>query len=89
MLFGVVTFDYAGLFVRMPTSDPLKSAVLLALARKLLESNASEDEDGADDEVDPGQLALQNMDLSQAPDGSALQMTTVLTADQIDTIFLW
>ena len=43
----------------------------------------------SDDEVDPGQLALQNMDLSQAADGSALQMTTVLTADQIDTIFLW
>ena len=82
MLFAAVTYDYAGLFVRIPTSNPLKAALLLSLVKTALD--ATEDERDAED--DPGLRAIEKLDVSQTPDGGALQMTTVLTPEDINAI---
>ena len=39
LLIAAVDYDYAGLFLRMPTEDSLKARVVLSLARKLIASD--------------------------------------------------
>lgn len=81
LLIAAVVYDYAGLFIRMPTEDSVKAWVVLSLARKLLDGAAA---DETDDE--PGFMS--NIDISQTADGKALLMTNILTKASISEIFL-
>ncbi len=80
LLIAAVVYDYAGLFVRMPTQDSVKAWVVLALARKLLLS----DEDVRAGEED----FMGNLDISQTRDGKALLMTNILTKGAVTQMFL-
>ncbi|MFO7562951.1 MAG: hypothetical protein R6X02_09945 [Enhygromyxa sp.] len=81
LLIAAVVYDYAGLFVRVPTEDSVKAWVILSLARKLL--------DGAQAEEDDGEVNfMTNMDISQAPDGKALLMSNILTRAAVTQVFL-
>jgi hypothetical protein len=80
LLIAAVVYDYAGLFVRMPTEDSVKAWVVLTLARKLI----ADDEDvRAGDEDFMG-----NLDISQTRDGKALLMTNILTKGAVTQMFL-
>jgi hypothetical protein len=81
LLIAAVVYDYAGLFVRVPTEDSVKAWVILSLARKLL--------DGAEDEQSDGEVNfMTNMDISQTRDGKALLMTNILTKAAVTQVFL-
>jgi hypothetical protein len=81
LLIAAVVYDYAGLFVRVPTEDSVKAWVILSLARKLL--------DGAEAEQPDGEVNfMTNMDISQTRDGKALMMTNILTKSAITQVFL-
>jgi hypothetical protein len=78
LLVSAVMQDFAGLFVRMPTSDPLKAMVLVAVVRQALASDLGES--------DPEALELRrNFDVSQSDDGSLL-LSAVLERGQVQTI---
>ncbi len=79
LLIAAVVYDYAGLFVRVPTEDSVKAWVILSLARKLLDGEASDEGDGD---------FMANIDISQAPDGKALLMTNILTRAAVTQAFL-
>jgi hypothetical protein len=81
MVISAVIYDYVGLFVRVPTSDPLKSWLIVSLARNFIQGAQEKV-----DEDDPTAAMLASMDVSQAPDGKALMMSTVLTAGQVESI---
>jgi hypothetical protein len=81
LMIAAVVYDYAGLFVRMPTEDAVKAWVVLSLARKLIDN----EDDGAragEDEF------LANIDISQTRDGKALLMTNILTTNTVTRMFL-
>jgi hypothetical protein len=82
LLIAAVVYDYAGLFVRIPTEDSVKAWVILSLARKLLDGEA------ADEAADGEQTFMTNMDISQTTDGKALLMTNVLTRAAVTQAFL-
>lgn len=81
LLIAAVVYDYAGLFVRMPTEDSVKAWVILSLARKMLDGMQSEEDDG---EVN----FMTNMDISQSRDGKALLMSNILTKAAVTQVFL-
>ena len=81
LLIAAVVYDYAGLFVRVPTEDSVKAWLVLALARKLL-GNA--EEEAAEDDA----RFIGNLDISQARDGKALLMTNILTKAAVLRMFL-
>lgn len=80
LMIAAVVYDYAGLFVRMPTEDAVKAWVVLSLARKLVDS----DEDVRAGEED----FMGNLDISQTRDGKALLMTNILTSNAVTRMFL-
>jgi hypothetical protein len=80
LLIAAVVYDYAGLFVRMPTEDSVKAWVVLALARRMV---ANEEEVRAGEED-----FLGNLDISQTRDGKALLMTNILTKGAVTQMFL-
>ena len=82
LLIAAVVYDYAGLFVRVPTEDSVKAWVILSLARKLLDGEA------ADEAADGEASFMANMDISQSPDGKALMMTNILTRAAVTEAFL-
>ncbi len=81
LLIAAVVYDYAGLFVRVPTEDSVKAWVILSLARKLLDGGEA---DEADDEVN----FMSNIDISQTRDGKALLMSNILTKAAVTQVFL-
>jgi len=81
LLIAAVVYDYAGLFVRVPTEDSVKAWVVLSLARRLLDGVAADEADGGDD-------FTTNIDISQTRDGKALLMTNILTKAAITQMFL-
>lgn len=80
LMIAAVVYDYAGLFVRIPTEDSVKAWVVLALARRLIAS----DEDVRAGEED----FMGNLDISQTRDGKALMMTNILTKGAVTQMFL-
>ena len=81
LMIAAVVYDYAGLFVRMPTEDSVKAWVVLSLARKLI--------DTADEGVRAGEEDFMgNLDISQTRDGKALLMTNILTSNAVTRMFL-
>ena len=83
LLIAAVVYDYAGLFVRVPTEDSVKAWVILSLARKLLDG-AEADAGESDGEVN----FMTNIDISQTRDGKALLMTNILTKAAVTQVFL-
>ncbi|KIG16703.1 hypothetical protein DB30_04176 [Enhygromyxa salina] len=81
LMIAAVVYDYAGLFVRVPTEDSVKAWVLLSLARKLI---VNEDEAARAGEED----FMGNLDISQTRDGKALLMTNILTSGAVTNMFL-
>lgn len=81
LLIAAVVYDYAGLFVRVPTEDSVKAWVILSLARRLLDGAAAEQSDG---EVN----FMTNIDISQTRDGKALLMTNILSKSAVTQVFL-
>jgi hypothetical protein len=82
LLIAAVVYDYAGLFVRIPTEDSVKAWVILSLARKLLDGEMG-------DEAADGEASfMTNMDISQTTDGKALMMSNVLTRAAVTEAFL-
>lgn len=85
LMISAVAYDYAGVFVRMPTSDPLKVNFLVALARKLVEGQSAEAEaEGDTDKLD----FMRTMDISQTTDGRALVVSMVLSRGQVEKMFM-
>jgi len=78
LLVSAVAYDYAGVFVRMPTRDPLRATVLVALVRRLLEDNPRRPKDSP--------VSERNMDISKSPDGEALILSAVLSRPQVRQI---
>lgn len=70
-----VVHEYLGLFIRMPTNNPIKADMLVSLSRRLIANEASDD-DGNDD-------LLRLLDVAQASDRRALLMSYVLSKKQI------
>ncbi|HGG56716.1 MAG TPA: hypothetical protein ENK31_02840 [Nannocystis exedens] len=70
--------EYLGLFMRMPTDNPVKVQLLIDLATRLLA--AEEDEATA--------KMLRNLDLAQASDRRALLISYVLSPTQIEDLLL-
>ena len=81
LMIAAVVYDYAGLFVRVPTEDSVKAWVLLSLARKLI---VNDDEGARAGEED----FMGNLDISQTRDGKALLMTNILTTGAVTQMFL-
>jgi len=71
---GVIQ-EHLGLFMRMPTSMPIKADMLIGFARRMIAREAS-DEDGNDD-------LLRLLDVAQAGDRRAVLMSYVLSKKQI------
>lgn len=69
-----VAHEYLGLFIRMPTDNPLKGEMLVGIARRMI-SNAEEDDGDAD--------MLKLLDVAQASDKRALLLSYVLSRTQI------
>ena len=86
MMMAAVAYDYVGLFVRMPTSDPVKAAALVSLIKWGLERAESEAEQSPQDSA--AASALSDMDVAQSPDGSALLMSTVLPPEAIESMLM-
>jgi len=70
--------EYLGLFMRMPTDNPVKVQLLIDLATRLLA--AENDETTAE--------LLRNLDLAQASDRRALLISYVLSPTQIEDMLL-
>ena len=81
VLIAAVVYDYAGLFVRMPTEASVKAWLLLSVARKLI-ANDDEGARAGSDEF------MGNLDISQTRDGKALLMTNILTRNAVTQMFL-
>jgi hypothetical protein len=86
MMMAAVAYDYVGLFVRMPTSDPVKAAALVSIVKWGLERAESEAEQSPEDSA--AASALSDMDVAQSPDGSALLMSTVLPPEAIESMLM-
>jgi hypothetical protein len=81
LMIAAVVYDYAGLFVRVPTEDSVKAWVLLSLARRLIVNDDEGARAGEDD-------FMGNLDISQTRDGKALLMTNILTTGAVTQMFL-
>jgi hypothetical protein len=75
-----VAHEYFGLFLRMPTDNPVKASALVGLARKLIENQADADPEAAD--------FLRLLDVTQATDKKALLLSYVLSRRQLETLVL-
>jgi hypothetical protein len=82
LMIAAVVYDYAGLFVRVPTEDSVKAWVLLSLARRLIAGDGDDDTRAGDEDF------MGNLDISQTPDGKALLMTNILTKGAVTQMFL-
>ena len=81
LLIAAVVYDYAGLFVRVPTEDSVKAWLLLSIARKMIAPGEDDEDTGVAD-------FMGNLDISQATDGKALMMTNILTTNAVTRMFL-
>jgi len=70
--------DYLGVFLRMPTDNPVKVQLLIELATRMLA--AEEDEETAE--------MMRNLDLAQASDRRALLISYVVSPTQIEDMLL-
>ncbi len=78
LMMAAVVYDYAGLFVRVPTEDAVKGWLLLAIARRMIEGGGPEGgQEGESEGADAAFMA--NVDISQSPDGGALLLSNILT----------
>ena len=78
---SAVAHDYFGVFMRMPTDNAVKGAMLVTLARQLI---------SPDDAEDPAQRELmKHLDVAQASDKRALLLSYVLDAAQVRKIFFY
>lgn len=84
MLMSAVAYDYAGVFVQIPTSDPLRAAVLLSIVRNMLESEEKKQESDGEERS----VRARDMDVSRTRDGKALQMSLVLDHAQVRRMFM-
>lgn len=82
MLISAVAYDYAGVFVQIPTSDPLRAALLLSIVRNMLESEERKDD------ADERPVRPRDVDVSRTRDGKALQMSLVLDSAQVRRMFV-
>jgi hypothetical protein len=74
-----VAHEYFGVFIRMPTDNPLKASALVDLATKLLDSSES----------DEGTRALvSGLDLAQASDRQALLISYVASPAELEELAL-
>ena len=78
LLMAAVVYDYAALFIRVPTEDSVKAWLVLSIARRMLDGMQS----GEDDDF------LTNLDISQTPDGRALLMSNILSRRTITLALL-
>lgn len=85
LMMAAVVYDYAGMFIRVPTEDAVKSWLLLTIARRLIEGTK---EDAARDPEMAGREILRDLDISQSPDGKALLMSVILTRGAVMEMFL-
>ena len=76
---AAVFHDYFGVFLRMPTDNPIKGSVMVNLVRNALEA---EQDDASAAEV---QL-LQQLDISQTEDKRALLLSYVLSPAQLHAL---
>ncbi|HWB80759.1 MAG TPA: hypothetical protein VG755_37610 [Nannocystaceae bacterium] len=76
---GVFGEDF-GLFTRVPTDNPVKGRMLVAIARKLIDNQSEKDSDTED--------LLRSLDVAEATDRRALLASYVLSAAQIEKIVL-
>ncbi len=74
--------DDVGLFTRVPTDNPVKARMLVALARQLI---AGADDDDDDDD-DPGARLLAGLDVAQTKDRRALLASYVLSGAQLESL---
>ena len=85
MLIASVCYAHAGVFVRIPTESELRVQILAAILRRILEGQAQKaEESGSDSEAE----LFREMDVTTAPDGGALLFSIVLSAAQVERIFL-
>lgn len=74
-----VVHDYFGVFLRMPTDNPVKAGLLVDLVRRLVDDP---DADPADQEF------LRGLDLTQATDRQALLLSFVTSPVQLESMLL-
>ncbi|NVB37071.1 hypothetical protein G6O69_04460 [Pseudenhygromyxa sp. WMMC2535] len=86
LMIAAVVYDYAGLFVRVPTEDSVKGWLVLSIARRMLEEG--DDEASADGGEGEDDEFMANLDISQAPDGKALLMSNILTRAAVLRMFM-
>ena len=77
LLVGVVLHRYSGVFVRMPTNDPLKMQLMLPILYRMMQVN---DGDTSSSLMDSDTFG--DVDLAPSADGKALIFSAVLTVDQ-------
>ncbi len=75
-----VAHEYFGMFLRMPTDTPVKAGMMVDIARRMIDNQASADPDSAD--------ALRHLDIAQASDRRALLLGYVLSPSQIEQMML-
>jgi hypothetical protein len=76
---GVLGDDF-GLFTRVPTDNPVKGRMLVAIARKLIDNQSEKDAETED--------LLRSLDVAEATDRRALLASYVLSAAQIQKLVL-
>ncbi len=78
---SAIAHDYFGVFMRMPSDNAVKGALLISLAQRLLTEDEEMDEDQRE--------LMRNIDLSQSSDKRALLMSYVLSPAQVRRIFFY
>lgn len=82
LLVGVVLHRYSGVFVRMPTSDPLKMQLMIPVLYRLMQGDGATVKNG-DDETSPAESDIfGDLDLAPSADGKAITFSAVLSLDQ-------
>jgi len=76
---GVLGDDF-GLFTRVPTDNPVKGRMLVAIARKLIDNQSEKDAET--------EALLRSLDVAEATDRRALLASYVLSAAQIEKLVL-
>jgi hypothetical protein len=82
LLVSAIVYDYAGVFVRVPTSEPVKGWLVVSLVRRIIEGASAD----ADDEMTSA--FLRDLDISQSPDGTALMMSVIVTRANIERLLM-
>ena len=85
LMIAGVAFDYAGVFARIPTEDATRAWMFLSLARSLITAD-SEGEEKMEENQDA--MLMRGLDVSQAPDGSALLISLILDGSGVDRMLL-